>query len=78
MQYPLIEHNGRRAAITVAMAHGGRWQASVTLEQDGDSARRGSHMGPVSVPNSFPSDTAAAEAAYAFARTLIEREAVST
>ena len=75
MQYPLVEHDGRYASIAVEMAHGGRWKAFVTLERGEDFARLKTHPEAISVPNSFPSDTAAAEAAYAHARRLIEREA---
>jgi hypothetical protein len=74
MQYPLVEQDGRCASIAVKMAHGGRWKASVTLERSEDFARLKTHPEPISLPNSFPSDTAAAEAAYAHARRLIERE----
>lgn len=76
MRYPLIEHQGLCASISVDAVHGGRWKASVTLERNGDFARLKAHPAPVNVPNSFPSQSDAAQAAYAYARTLIERELV--
>jgi len=78
MRYPLLEHEGHCASISVEAAHGGRWKASITLERGGDFARLKTHPASVSVPNSFPSQSDAAEAAYAYARNLIDRELVHT
>jgi hypothetical protein len=74
MQYPLLEQDGRCASIRVESAHGGRWRAFVTLERGPDFARISEHPKQVRVPNTYPSDNSAAQAAYAHARTLIERE----
>ena len=75
MHYPLLEQDGHCASIQVEMAHGGRWRAFVTLERGSDFARLQTHAQAVSVPNTFPSEVAAAEAAYSHARMLIAREA---
>jgi hypothetical protein len=74
MHYPLLELDGHCASISVEKAQGGRWKAFVTLERGSDFARLSSHPEPIKVPNSYPSDTAAAEAAYAHARMVIARE----
>jgi len=77
MHYPLLEQDGRCASIAVEKAHGGRWRAFVTLERASDFARLHTHDAkPISVPNSYPTDLAAAEAAYAHARMLIARDAM--
>jgi len=74
MRYPLLEQDGRCASISVEAAHGGRWKASVILERDGDFARLRDHPAPSQVPNHFPTQEAAAEAAYSFARMLINQK----
>jgi len=74
MHYPLLEQDGYCASISTEEAHGGRWRSYVVLERDKDFARLASHPKPISVPNHYPSEAAAAEAAYAHARVLISRE----
>ena len=76
MQYPLLEQDGHCASIKVEPAHGGRWKAAVILERGSDFARLNTNAQPVSLPNTFPSDTAAAAAAYAHARALIAKSVV--
>lgn len=76
MHYPLLEHNGQCASISVEATHGGRWKASVTLERGEDFARLKVHPTPVAVPNSFPSQSEAVQAAYGYARRLIEDSVV--
>lgn len=78
MHYPLLEQDGYCASISVEPAHGGRWRSFVTLERGSDFARLRAHAKPISVPNNFPTNTAAAEAAYAHARMLIAQEASTT
>ena len=77
MHYPLLEHNGHFASLSVVQAHGGRWRSFVTLERDQDFARLKAHSTPISVPNDYPSNVAAAQAAYDHARMLISRAEVS-
>ena len=74
MNYPLLEQDGHCASISVEVTHGGRWRSFVTLERASDFARLKTHSKSINVPNSYPSDSAVAEAAYSYARMLIKRE----
>ena len=71
-KYPRIQQDGYCASISTARAATGRWRAWVTLERDSVYARLKSHQTPEqAVPNSYPSEESAVQAAYARARDLI-------
>lgn len=79
IRYPLVEQDGRFASVSVEREPTGRWHAWVTLERDGDFARlKASTAQPVRVPNNYPSEAKALEAAYAHAHTLIAHETQRT
>lgn len=73
--YPVLEYDGFCASIRAEKVPGGRWKAWVQFERDRDFARLRAHTAePVRVPNHFPTEAAAAQAAYDHARMLIARE----
>jgi hypothetical protein len=74
--YPMVEQDGFWASVSVQRGPTGRWHSSVTLERSKDFARLKVHgSAPVRVPNTYPSEVRAVQAAYDHARMLIAREA---
>jgi len=70
--YPMIEQDGFCAFVSATREPGGRWKSKVVVERDSVYARLRKHTSaPIPVPNSYPSEEKAVEAAYAHARTLI-------
>ena len=73
--YPVLEQDGFCASVLAEKGHGGRWKSWVRYERDSDFARLKAHGNEaLPVPNSFPSEAAAVQAAYDHARVLIARE----
>ncbi len=73
--YPVVEEYGYCASVSAKKVPAGRWRAWVVLERDRDFARlKVQSSTPVGVPNSYPSEEMAVQAAYAHAHMLISRE----
>lgn len=73
--YPLLEQDGFCVLVTAEKAHGRRWRCWVQFERDHDFARLKMHPSPVQrVPNDYPNEALAVQAAYDHARVLISRE----
>lgn len=73
--YPVIEQDGCCASISTHKEPTRRWRCWVVLERDRDFARLKAHPGePIRVPNDYPSEEKAVEAAYALARQLIAHQ----
>lgn len=73
--YPMIEENGCCASISTRREPTRRWRCWVMLERGRDFARLKDHPGQtVRVPNDYPSEEKAVEAAYAMARQLIAQQ----
>lgn len=73
--YPNIEHEGFTASVSTRKEATGRWMCWVAYAQGAGALASGgtpSHR----VPNDYPSEEKAVMAAYAHARTLIDRELV--
>lgn len=70
--YPMVEQDGFCAFVSATRGPASRWKAQVIVERDSVYARLRKHTTePVPVPNSYPSEERAIEAAYAHARRLI-------
>jgi len=73
--YPVLEQDGFCVRVTAEKAHGRRWRCWVQFERDRDFARLAVHPSePQRVPNDYPNEALAVQAAYDHARTLISRE----
>ena len=73
--YPVLEQDGYCVSVSTRKEPTRRWRAWVQFERDSDYARLGAHTGePVRVPNDYPSEALAVQAAYAHARERIARQ----
>ncbi len=73
--YPVLEENGFCVSVTAHKEPTRRWRSWITFERGRDFARLKAHTGaPVRVPNDYPSEAMAVQAAYDHARKLIARE----
>jgi hypothetical protein len=76
--YPMLEENGFCVSVTARKGHEGygrRWQAWIQFERGGEFARLHIHeSAPIRVPNDYPDEAQAVQAAYDHARSAIARE----
>lgn len=76
--YPMLEENGFCVSVTAHKGHGGygrRWQAWIQFERGGEFLRLHVHeSGLLRVPNDYPDETQAVQAAYDYARRAIAQE----
>ncbi|NVO06872.1 MAG: hypothetical protein HXX19_13495 [Rhodoferax sp.] len=72
--YPVLEEDGFCVRVTAHKEHGGRWRSWVQFERDRDFARLKTHPSEaVRVPNDYPNEALAVQAAYDHGRQLIAR-----
>lgn len=73
--YPVLEQDGFCVSVSTRKEPTRRWRAWVQFERDSVYARLKTHSTePVRVPNDYPSEALAVQAAYEHARKLIARE----
>lgn len=73
--YPALEESGFCVSIKAEKEPTRRWRAWIQFERGGEFARLHVHEGqPVRVPNDYPSEALAVQAAYDHARSTIARE----
>jgi hypothetical protein len=73
--YPVLEQDGFCVSVSTRKEPTRRWRAWVQFERDRDYAKLKAHSSaPLRVPNDFPSEALAVQAAYARARELIAHE----
>lgn len=73
--YPVLEQDGFCVSVSTRKEPTRRWRAWVQFERDRDYARLQTHSSePQRVPNDYPSEALAVQAAYEHARALIARE----
>jgi hypothetical protein len=74
--YPVVEQDGYCASVSTQRAATGRWTSWVQLERDANYARL-KGKDPTArrrVPNDYPSEEKAVQAAYEFAHDLISKQ----
>jgi hypothetical protein len=72
--YPVLEEDGFCVRVTAQREHDRRWRCWVQFERDRDFARLKTHPSePLCVPNDYPNEAMAVQAAYDHARLLIAR-----
>ena len=72
--YPVLEQDGFRACVSTQKLPTRRWRACIRLEPDRAHAQLQTPASEtVRVPNDYPSEAQAVQAAYAHARELIVR-----
>lgn len=73
--YALLEQDGLCARVSAQKLPTGRWRSWVQLERGPDYALLKVHTAePHRVPNDYPDEARAVQAAYDYGRTLIARE----
>jgi hypothetical protein len=73
--YPVLEQDGFCVSVTTHKEPTRRWRSWEQFERGGDYAKLNAHTTePLRVPNDYPSEPEAVQAAYTHARTLIARE----
>lgn len=73
--YPVLEEDGFCVSVSTRKEPGNRWRSFVQFERDRNFARLKEHTAePIRVPNDYPSEALAVQAAYEHARKLIARE----
>lgn len=73
--YPILEQDGFCVSVSTHREPTRRWRAWVQFERDRDYAKLKAHASaPQRVPNDYPSEAAAVQAAYEHARKLIAQQ----
>ncbi len=73
--YPVLVEDGFCVSVSTHKEPGRRWRCWVQFERDGDYARLKEHSAERKrVPNDYPSEALAVQAAYEHARKLIAQE----
>ena len=73
--YPVLEQDGFCVRVTAEKKPSRRWRCWLQFERDRDFARlKTSPSLPLRVPNDYPNEALAVQAAYDHARLLIARE----
>jgi hypothetical protein len=73
--YPVLEQDGFCVRVTAEKEPTRRWRCWVQFERDRDFARLSTHSSTLQrVPNDYPDEAHAVQAAYDHARTLISRK----
>ncbi len=73
--YPVLEEHGFCVSISAEREPTKRWRSWVRFERDRDFARLKGHASePRRVPNDYPDEARAVQAAYDYARQLIAQE----